>query len=144
MNSALSLSCGEPTWGGREERRFIHSRRFSFFNSESKRASSALCFSARAGVNPDKGFPSCGGAACADSTAQSRKIAARGRGRSRRIETSGKISAGMNDYCGVRTLLHGARSRQEIINSCTIRSKRGRRDYASPALKGPLQTRPEE
>jgi hypothetical protein len=68
--------------------RFIHSRRFSFFKSESKRASSARWRSAASGLKPSRERVCGGGAACAETSAQSRRSVASGR--RRRIETSGK------------------------------------------------------
>src|SRR5215204_5341031 len=43
---------------------------------------------------------------------------------------------------GARTLLQSPRPGQEIIKSCTIRPKRGRRELKSPALNGPGKLNP--
>src|ERR1051326_5819852 len=55
MNSALSLSYGEPTLCGRAERRFIQSRRLSRWSCESNCCSSARSFSAEAVEKPRSG-----------------------------------------------------------------------------------------
>src|SRR5579875_1446338 len=52
IHSALTLSCGEPTWFGSEDSRFSQSRISLALNIESKRCSSWRCCAALAAVKP--------------------------------------------------------------------------------------------